>query len=287
MSEQKLTPQDHAALAASLGLDLTDPEATTVLGNLVALGNSLTLDDTYISDYARPLGGEELAQNDRYVSRHTVGYNEGRMISTDNATVVKKLAKIPAQDSVDPLCITTKDLTPTISNPEPNFMGYGHFPANVAPRFELKLKQCKAEAKLPTYGSAEAACFDIYAAEYATIPPEGTVAIGTGWMTEFKEGLELQIRSRSGMSLKGIVVANAPGTIDSDYRGEVKIILHNNNPQTVKHQGEIFENPDYVVSPGDRIAQGVMQPVVKTSFAVVQETSVTDRGDKGLGHTGI
>lgn len=322
MSEQKLTPEQHSDLAASLGMDLND---------LVALGPKLTSDDMYISSYAMPLvdpDGNARTLKDDYgmpyspeEAEEALNILQDQMFSTDNSTVVTKLAKIPAQDSVDPLCITTKDLT--ISNPEPDFLAVKYpiapfggkvptermmadlmapFPTpilegispmphtkdhlNLVRSYELKLKRCRDEAVIPTYGTSEAACFDLYAAEYATIPPEGTVAVGIGWKTEFREGLELQIRSRSGMSLKGIVVANAPGTIDSDYRGEVKIILHNSTPQTCEHQGQTFENIDYVINPGDRIAQGIMQPVTRTHFTVVEEISTTDRGAGGLGHTG-
>ena len=337
MSEQTLTPNQHYDLAAALGLDLSD---------LAALGPKLTSDDMYISPYAMPLddptNGNTVTLKDGPKMPFSpedavVSGPQDQMFSTDNATVNAdtfpafpenqqlfsrstslNFHKTPAQDSVDPLCITTKDLT--ITNPEPDFlavkypiapfggkvpteemmedlmapygrrvispMPHSEGPPHLVRSYELKLKRCREEAVLPTYGTTEAACFDLYAAEYAIIPPEGTVAVGIGWKTEFKEGLELQIRSRSGMALKGIVVANAPGTIDSDYRGEVKIILHNNTPQTCEHQGQTFENIDYVINPGDRIAQGIMQPVTRTHFTVVEEISTTDRGAGGLGHTG-
>lgn len=140
------------------------------------------------------------------------------------------------------------------------------------------------DLKLPEYETEGSAGFDIRAYLDTTghkgsstwsIRPGETVMIPTGLYMSVPRGFELQIRSRSGWASKGLVVANSPGTIDSDYRGEIKVLLHNNtltNPISVTH--------------GDRIAQGVISPVRQASFQFVDELPSTDRGEKGFGSTG-
>jgi len=101
------------------------------------------------------------------------------------------------------------------------------------------------------------------------------VLVATGLYIELPSGYEAQIRPRSGMALKqGITCLNSPGTIDSDYRGEIKIILIN------------LSDKEQVINPGDRIAQMVIQQVEKCILAESAEINVTDRSDGGFGHTG-
>jgi dUTP pyrophosphatase len=110
---------------------------------------------------------------------------------------------------------------------------------------------------------------------YLNLRPSERVLIGTGIFVAIPEGYQLEIRSRSGQALKkGLVVLNQPGTIDSDYRGEVGVILFNSNEHLVK------------VELGERIAQGVLMPALQAEFILVDELSDTERGQGGFGSTG-
>jgi dUTP pyrophosphatase len=128
---------------------------------------------------------------------------------------------------------------------------------------------------LPAYASAGAAGLDIVAAESLTLAPGARHAVATGFAIAIPEGYEVQVRPRSGLALKhGITCLNTPGTIDSDYRGEVKVILANLG-------SEAFE-----VVRGERIAQLVPARVLKARFAEVASLDGTTRGTGGFGSTG-
>jgi dUTP pyrophosphatase len=130
-------------------------------------------------------------------------------------------------------------------------------------------------ATVPRYATEGSAGADLTAAEEATIPPGGVVAVGTGLRIELPEGYEAQVRPRSGLALKhGVTVLNAPGTVDSDYRGEVRVIL-------INHGSEPFR-----IRPGDRIAQLIVAPVLRASFRETEELADSDRGEGGFGSTG-
>jgi dUTP pyrophosphatase len=108
-----------------------------------------------------------------------------------------------------------------------------------------------------------------------TVPAGERVGIPTGWAMELPLGYEAQVRPRSGLAWKsGLTVVNAPGTVDSDYRGEVVVLLVNLSRQPV------------VVQPGDRVAQMVIAPVLQAAVEEVAELSSTQRGGGGFGHTG-
>jgi dUTP pyrophosphatase len=108
-----------------------------------------------------------------------------------------------------------------------------------------------------------------------TIAPGHRVGIPTGWIMELPVGYEAQIRPRSGLSLHhGVTIVNAPGTIDSDYRGEVFVLLIN------------LGQEEHTIKPGDRIAQMVIAPVVRATFEEVSDLVETQRGAGGFGHTG-
>ena len=131
---------------------------------------------------------------------------------------------------------------------------------------------------LPFYGSDEACGADVKACleEDLEIKPFERVLIPTGLSFEIPEGYEIQVRPRSGLSFKtGLMVANSPGTVDSDYRGEVKVILCNLSDKLEK------------VSHGERIAQLVIAPVYRMKLSVVNDISETRRGEGGFGSTGI
>jgi len=145
----------------------------------------------------------------------------------------------------------------------------------------LKIAKIDPRVQLPQYESAGAAGMDLRAflAEDLTIPPLGRAKIPTGLRIEIPEGYEGQVRPRSGLAIKfGVTVLNAPGTIDSDYRGDVDIILVNLGAEA------------FVVKDGDRIAQLVIARVLSAPVVVVEETdelSVTARGGGGFGSTGV
>ena len=128
---------------------------------------------------------------------------------------------------------------------------------------------------LPAYASAGAAGLDIVAAEDVTIAPGGRHAVATGFAMAIPEGHEVQVRPRSGLALKhGVTCLNTPGTIDHDYRGEVKVILANLGSETFR------------INRGDRIAQLVPAPVQRAAFALVDDLDDTVRGTGGFGSTG-
>ena len=128
---------------------------------------------------------------------------------------------------------------------------------------------------LPAYASEHAAGLDVVAGESLTLAPGERRAVATGFAIAIPHGYEVQVRPRSGLAFKnGISVLNTPGTIDSDYRGEVKVILANLG-------GEPFE-----VVRGERIAQLVPAPVLRARFAEVDDLDETARGEGGFGSTG-
>jgi dUTP pyrophosphatase len=143
---------------------------------------------------------------------------------------------------------------------------------------EIRLKRLEHGLGLPmpAYATAHAAGMDVVSAEDVTLPPGGRHAVATGFAMAIPEGYEMQVRPRSGLALKhGISLPNTPGTIDADYRGELKIILINLGTES------------FVIARGDRIAQLVAAPVQMASFAEVAELDGTVRGSGGFGSTGV
>jgi dUTP pyrophosphatase len=142
----------------------------------------------------------------------------------------------------------------------------------------VKFKKTHVDAVVPEYKTAGAAGMDLSAIIHEGIRllfPHKPYRVPTGLNVEIPEGYEGQVRPRSGLALKkGITVLNSPGTIDSDYRGSLDVILINNgeSPQEIVHL--------------ERIAQLVIAPVAKAAIVAVDELSSTDRGEKGFGSTG-
>ena len=138
---------------------------------------------------------------------------------------------------------------------------------------------------LPRYATAGAAAMDICSAEDAVLNSGERRLFKTGFACAIPEGYELQVRPRSGLALKlGLTVVNTPGTIDSDYRGEIGIILLNTNP---KNSFDNFIDTNSVeIARGDRIAQLVLAPVTQGSVEEVDELDETTRGAGGFGSTG-
>lgn len=157
----------------------------------------------------------------------------------------------------------------------------------------------KSDNALPAYQTDLAAGFDFSSneEEFVLMPGERKL-VSTGIFMELPAGYEMQIRPRSGMAFKhGVTVLNSPGTIDADYRGEIKILLYNSNPAVVSLQeGEepalsTWNNATDGVGPaiikkGDRIAQGVISQHARVEFTLVDELSETVRGEGGFGSTG-
>ena len=128
---------------------------------------------------------------------------------------------------------------------------------------------------LPAYATAGAAGMDVVSAEDVTIAPGARHPVATGLSMAIPQGYEVQVRPRSGLALKhGITVPNTPGTIDSDYRGELKVLL-------INHGSEPFP-----IARGDRVAQLVLAPVVQAAWEEVDELDATTRGAGGFGSTG-
>lgn len=148
----------------------------------------------------------------------------------------------------------------------------------IAIQFTWLDSQAERELSLPTYETDGSSGLDVRAAVTAdlVIAPGERALIPTGFAVAIPGGYEIQVRPRSGLAVKqGLTLPNSPGTIDSDYRGEVKIAMINlgHEPVTVKR--------------GDRIAQIVVAPVIRAILTVVSELDDTGRGSGGFGHTGI
>lgn len=145
------------------------------------------------------------------------------------------------------------------------------------------------DATLPFYATAGASGFDLVAIEDTEIHPGETKLVKTGLAVEIPKGFEMQVRPRSGLSLKTpLRVANAPGTVDSDYRGEVCVIMQNTQDPNLFlwPSGVTRRNPPHVIKKGERIAQGVICPVVHADMYVSTELTDTARGEGGFGSTG-
>ena len=145
---------------------------------------------------------------------------------------------------------------------------------------ELKIKRITNDfddIELPSYATVGSAGMDIRAAinENIVVKSGSVAMVPTNLSVEIPIGYEIQVRPRSGLAAKnGIGVLNSPGTIDSDYRGEVKVILFN------------FGNEDFIVKRGDRIAQIVIAEFITANVQLVKELNSSDRGEGGFGHTG-
>ena len=142
---------------------------------------------------------------------------------------------------------------------------------------KILVKKFDKNIKLPAYKTSGSSGMDVmaYIKNRITIKPSKTAIIPTGITLGIPKNYEIQIRPRSGLAAKkGISVLNTPGTIDSDYRGEIKIILIN------------LSNKSFVVKSGDRIAQMVLCPVMKAKFTEITNLSKTKRGKGGFGSTG-
>ena len=145
-------------------------------------------------------------------------------------------------------------------------------------RIHVKKLHHAQDLPLPAYATEGSSGMDLLAAVENTeqLAPGEVKAIPTGLIIEIPRGLEIQVRPRSGLALKhGITCLNTPGTIDADYRGEVRVILANLGSQ------------HFTIERGMRIAQAVLMPVLRAELVPVESLSDTDRGDGGFGSTGV
>ncbi|PAF42258.1 dUTP diphosphatase [Helicobacter sp. 11S03491-1] len=141
---------------------------------------------------------------------------------------------------------------------------------------KIKIKKIHPHGIIPKYQSKGAAGFDLCAVEEIRLQAKKSALVKTGLSLSLEDGYELQIRPRSGLALHhGITVLNTPGTIDSDYRGEIMVILINHSES------------DFIVLRGDRIAQGVITKVYQADFIECDELDTTSRGSNGFGSSGI
>ena len=142
---------------------------------------------------------------------------------------------------------------------------------------KVLIKKLFPAVQLPSYKTSGASGMDLmaYIKSSITIKPKTSCLIPTGLSMAFSEDYEVQIRPRSGLAAKNnISVLNTPGTIDSDYRGEIKVIIYNHG------------NKDFLVNNGDRIAQMILTPVVKMELEEANDLPETIRGEGGFGSTG-
>ena len=142
---------------------------------------------------------------------------------------------------------------------------------------KVLIKKLSPEVELPSYKTQGSSGVDLmaYISSTIIIKPKTSCLIPTGLSVAFSEDYEIQIRPRSGLAAKNnISVLNTPGTIDSDYRGEIKVIIYNHG------------NEDFIVNKNDRIAQMILTPVLKIEFEEAEELPETVRGDGGFGSTG-
>ena len=140
----------------------------------------------------------------------------------------------------------------------------------------LKFKRLHAKAQLPRYQTPGASGFDFHSTEDVTLKMGEVTLVPTGLSVEIPEGFELQVRARSGLSAKyGIFLVNGIGTIDSDYRGEIKIIMSTCRSSTVE------------LKAGERIAQGVVTRVERMGIEAVDQLEESERAEGGFGSTGV
>ena len=141
---------------------------------------------------------------------------------------------------------------------------------------KIDIKKLHEDAVIPTYGTEGAAGFDFYSVDDYVVDPGKTVIVKTGLAVAVPVGYYFAVVPRSGVSAKtGIRIANSPGTVDADYRGEVGVIVTNTS------------NDTFTIDKGYRIAQGIILPYFQAQFNLVDELDETARGAGGFGHTGV
>ena len=142
-------------------------------------------------------------------------------------------------------------------------------------KLDVRIKVLNPDAIIPKYQTSEAAGFDLHSVEEKVIKAGKRDVVKTGLALALPKGYELQVRPRSGLALKnGITLPNSPGTIDSDYRGELMVIILNTGDE------------DFAIKKGDRIAQAVIKEILQADFAGVDELDSTETRAGGFGSAG-
>ena len=139
----------------------------------------------------------------------------------------------------------------------------------------IKVKKLTENARMPTRGTVGSFCFDVSSTKRFLLSPMERVIVPTGLSFEMPEGVGIDVRPRSGLASRGLLILNSPGTLDNDYRGELKVACMN------------LSSGNILIDKGDRIAQ--IRPIftlTRTEFEEVEELSETERGDGGFGSTG-
>ncbi|GAA7404905.1 dUTP diphosphatase [Helicobacter pylori] len=141
---------------------------------------------------------------------------------------------------------------------------------------KIKIQKIHPNALIPKYQTEGSSGFDLHAVEEVMIKSHSVGLVKIGICLSLEVGYELQVRTRSGLALNHqVMVLNSPGTVDNDYRGEIKVILAN------------LSDKDFKVQVGDRIAQGVVQKTYKAEFIECERLDETSRGSGGFGSTGV
>lgn len=138
----------------------------------------------------------------------------------------------------------------------------------------VKIKLLKQKAKIPQKAHKSDACYDLFSCEDVVLYPNKPTLVSTGIAVAPPDGFYFSVKPRSGLSSKGIIILNSPGTIDNGYRGEIKVIMMNTT------------NVPYQIAWGDKIAQLCLERMYTAEFVISDELDVTDRGDNGFGSTG-
>jgi dUTP pyrophosphatase len=150
---------------------------------------------------------------------------------------------------------------------------------NYSTTLPLGYQKLQQDVKTPSYNYGGDSGFDLYSTEEITIPPFGRVLVPTGLAFDIQDGYEIQVRSKSGLAInQGLMVLNSPGTVDSSYSAEVKVIIFNTNQTS------------FTITKGMKVAQAVLCPVVNGKWVKLNEINEIpdkDRGDRGFGSTGI
>ena len=150
---------------------------------------------------------------------------------------------------------------------------------NYVPKQQLGYYKLNESAVDPSYNYESDSGFDLYSTEEIVVPPFGRTLVPTGLAFNIKDGYEIQVRSKSGLAInQGLMVLNSPGTVDSGYLGEVKVIIFNVN------------NSEFVIKKGMKVAQAVLCPVISGKYVQLEKLSQLenkDRGNNGFGSTGI
>lgn len=139
---------------------------------------------------------------------------------------------------------------------------------------KVKVKLLDEKASLPAKATEGSACYDVFSKITGSLGPNATFAFPTGLVFELPRNYEIEIRPRSSLAQRGVVIANSPGTLDSDYRGELRILLRNLSREVV------------TINEGDRIAQIKVNRIIPVEFELVEVVGMTVRGEGGFGSTG-